>query len=713
MMKATRRVVAVMCGVVFVGGAVACLITGCEWRYRSENSVDARYQLAPPASDGSVAFTTVASGDALAGADGGVAQLPTDELWVIAKAEGSHYVAPRRDDEPGSGALVGLMPGDGGEMERVPIPLKHTEVRASVAAYIATVDVRQQFENPYDEKIEAVYVFPLPQNAAVSEFVMTIGDRRIRGIIRERAEAERIYEEARRQGFVASLLTQERPNIFTQKVANIEPGKRIDVNVRYFNTLAYREGWYEFVFPMVVGPRFNPPGLVDGIGAVGRGEAGQSGQGTEVSYLRPDERSGHDIDLQVEIVGGVSIEEITSDTHNLHLIDPDGVRVKIGLQEADRIPNRDFVLRYRLAGDSIKTNLITHRDERGGYFTLVIYPPAELKSLSRRPMEMIYVLDCSGSMSGEPIAQAKRAIHQGLARLGRDDTFQVIQFSNDASQLGAAPIAATRDNVRRGERYVNDLNSGGGTMMIEGIKAALDFDHDEGRYRYVCFMTDGYIGNERDILGAVRERLGASRIFSFGVGSSVNRYLMEGMARVGRGTVAYVGLNEEVEPIMESFYERITHPALTDIEIDWGGMGVTDVYPRRVPDLFVGRPVILAGRFEGEGPRHIRISGVTSDERLNIGLEVSLDEAHAAHVGLAQVWARAKIADMATAAIWDENPDLADEIKQVALDYGLMSAYTAFVAVDATRRTEGDHGTTVKVPVPVPDGVKYETTVVE
>src|SRR5947208_11878295 len=199
----------------------------------------------------------------------------------------------------------------------IPLPLEHTEVKALVSGFIATVEVTQQFQNPYDARIEAVYVFPLPHNASVNDFVMTIGERRIRGIIRERREAERIYQEAKERGYVASLLTEERPNIFTQSVANIEPGRAIDVNIKYFHTLDYVDGWYEFVFPMVVGPRFNPPGTTNGIGAVERGGRGASGQSTEVQYLRPHERSGHDISLAVNIDAGVPVEQVECKPHQV------------------------------------------------------------------------------------------------------------------------------------------------------------------------------------------------------------------------------------------------------------------------------------------------------------------------------------------------------------------------------------------------------------
>jgi Ca-activated chloride channel homolog len=629
----------------------------------------------------------------------------SEELWILARGDAG-TLAPA-EEASGSGALMAKI-----EEKEVPMPLKHTEVHASVSGYIGTVEVIQQFLNPYSSKIEAVYVFPLPHNAAVNEFIMTIGERRIRGIIRERKEAEQIYQEAKRQGYVASLLTEERPNVFTQSVANIEPGKEIDVNIKYFHTLDYVDGWYEFVFPMVVGPRFNPPGLTNGIGAVARGQSGVSGQGTEVHYLRPGERTGHDISLKVEVEAGVAIEEFQCRTHQVTSEAPSADRLTVALQPADSLPNKDFVLRYRVAGQRIKSSLLTHRDERGGYFTLMLYPPGELGTLRRQPLELVFVLDCSGSMSGRPIEQAKAAVRRGLRLLQPGDSFQLISFSINASRLGRAPLEATPENVQRGLQYLNSLQGEGGTMMIEGIKAALDFPHDPQRLRFVCFLTDGYIGNETEILGEIHHRLGASRIFSFGIGSSVNRYLIDHMGKAGRGAVAYLGLKDNAAQIMEDFFGRISHPALTDLQIDWGGRHVSEVFPSIVPDMFVGRPVILTGRFAGTADTTIRVNGKVGEQPIQVSIPATLTDA-AAHQGLPSIWARMKIAALADQSTYQSDLDLPGQIKQVALDYSLMSAFTAFVAVDSSHRTKGSEATTVPVAVPVPEGVKYNTTVPE
>lgn len=643
---------------------------------------------------------------------------PGEELWIISKHDAQGRAASDEEsDIPGSGALVVPPPPGEEDKQPVPVPLKHTDVQANILGYIATVDVTQQFHNPFSSKIEAVYVFPLPQDAAVNEFVMQIGERKIRGIVREREEAQRLYDQARAQGYNAALLSQERPNIFTQKVANIEPGKSIDVHIRYFHTLRYEDGFYEFVFPMVVGPRFNPSHSADPIHALPRRANSQGNEpaGKHVRYLRPNERSGHDISLAVNINAGVAVEELQSVNHKVQgdLRNEQGGTVAIA--QEDSIPNKDFVLRYRVAGERIKGNVMVHRDEDGeGYFTMMLFPPADLQTLERRPMELVFVLDCSGSMSGRPIEQAKDAIRHGLRLLDPQDTFQIIRFSNNASTLGPRPLIATRNNIGRGMNYVNTINGRGGTQMIEGIKASLGFPYDDEleRQRIVVFLTDGFIGNESDILGAIHDNLGPARIFSFGVGSSPNRYLMNRMAMLGQGAAAYLSLNDDPREPMEAFFNRLAHPALTDVNLDFGEMRAVDVYPARTPDLFVGRPVIVTGRFQGEIPRSIEVNGFAAGREVAMNVPVTVG-GHGEMAAVKPVWARLKIKELATRQTFDNNPELEQAITGIALRHQLVSAYTSFLAVDASRRTEGNFGTTVDVAVPVPDGVRYGTTVGE
>ena len=646
-----------------------------------------------------------------------------EELWVITRADNPDKSTD--EDSPGSGAMVATVPvaalgefaGDDmladrpGGMINVPLPLQHTAVNAKVNGYISSVNVQQDFSNPFNQKIEATYLFPLPEKSAVSEFVMTIGDRKIRGILREKEEAQAIYDAARSQGYQASLLVQHRPNVFEQKVANIEPGKSISVDIQYFHTLAYKDGWYSFVFPTVVGPRYNPPGTSNPITAVSRNSGQLAGSGVTAPYLRPGERTAHDLSIVVEIDAGVEIEELKS-THEIVAIRTQPDTAAVRLADHKTIPNRDFVLDFQVAGQQLKSNLVTSWDEASGqgYFSLMLYPPAKARNLPRRPMEMVFVLDCSGSMHGLPLRQAKDAARAALSMMNENDTFQIIRFSEQATQLGSRPLAATRENLRRAERYLKSLDSTGGTAMIEGIKAALDFPQDESRLRFVTFMTDGYIGNETDIIAAIHQRIGAARIFSFGVGSSVNRYLMERMAKEGRGAVAYLGSQDSATKIMRDFFGRISQPALTDIAIDWGSMTVSDVYPAKIPDIFVGRSVVITGKYLGVAGE-VKVSGTAGDQIRTFKL--GTDAAEAELPFLAQIWARLRIADLADRMTFEQDPhnELENAIRKTALLYQLVSDYTSFVAVDATEITEGDHGVTVPQAVPVPAGVRYETTV--
>ncbi len=636
-----------------------------------------------------------------------------DELLVIERrkaAEKANASTLAERTALGTGGLVCEVEG-----KHVTVPLKHTDVKASVTGYISAVSVTQQFHNPFDGKIEVVYVFPLPENAAVSDFLMTIGDRTIRGIIREREDAQRIYNHARAQGYTASLLTQERPNVFTQKVANIEPGKAIDINITYYNTLAYSDGGFEFVFPMVVGPRFNPADLPpdSGIGAVARDNPGASGQKVEVQYLRPEERSGHDIALTIDIDAGVSIEAIECRTHKTNVQRTGPSRATVTLAPDDRIPNRDFVLRWTVVGDAVKSAILAHPES--GCFTMMLVPPRDSARVPRNAVELVFVLDSSGSMSGRPIEQAQHAISRGLDRLQPGDSFQIIDFSNDVSTLGSAPLPATSENIKKARKHLAKLNAEGGTHMMKGLRAALDFPHDPERLRFVVFCTDGYIGNEAEILGTLHTRLGASRVFSFGVGPAVNRYLMDSMARMGNGFATYLNLSDDAATVMDAFFDRISHAPLSDIQIDWRGAEVSEVFPSRVPDLFAERPVIITGRFTGPLPSSVLVSGRVGTERRDLSVSVTTTNDPLASKALAQVWARTKLTHLADQFVWDirNQAELMQAAKRTALDYNLMSDFTAFVAVDSSVRTTGEYGTTVQVPVPMPQGVRYETTVQE
>ncbi len=610
---------------------------------------------------------------------------------------------------PGQGSLSAVIRQEGTE-QHLEFPLEHTDVRASISGLVAVVEVVQHFTNPYEQKIEAVYVFPLPENAAVNDMLMKVGDRTIRGQIKQREEAKQIYEDAKAAGHMAALLEQERPNIFTQSVANIEPGNKILVTIRYVEDLAYDHGSYKFVFPMVVGPRYIPG---QPTGRQAGGWAPDTDQVPDASritppVLKPDERSGHDIRVSVRLDAGVPIQGLRSKSHEVDIRSEGDSAARVILLPKDRIPNKDFVLEYDVAGESPQMALLTHRSADSGYFTLMIQPQAEFAADEIAAKEMIFVVDNSGSMSGAPIEKCKEAMRRCLKHLNPNDSFQVIRFSETASALADKPLPNTPENVSKGLKYVDDMAGMGGTKMIEGIKASLSFPPDPERLRIVCFMTDGYIGNETEILAAIEQLLGEARLFSFGVGSSVNGYLLDRMAETGRGTVQYVRPDEDTTAAVMRFYERIDKPFLLDIAIDWADLQVADIYPRRIPDLFSAQPIIIHGRYQQPGSAAITLSGTVAGKPYSQKLPVELPEAEAANAALASLWARARIADLMARMYRGEVPELVEEVTRIGLEFRLMTAYTSFVAVEEKVVTEGGQPKTVQVPVPMPEHVSYE-----
>ena len=592
-------------------------------------------------------------------------------------------------------------------------PLKHTEVKAEISGFISRVVVTQQFENPFKEKIEAVYTFPLPQNAAVDDMTMIVGERTIRGKILPREEAQAVYDAAKSSGKVASLLDQERPNIFTQSVANILPGNQIKITISYVETLSYVNGAYEFVFPMVVGPRYvpgTPTGRVQGSGF-----APDTDRVPDASRITPNSppsatRSGHDISLDVTLDAGLILDDVNSKTHNVDIQRTDSHSARLRLREGSTIPNKDFVLRYDVAGRAIQDALLTHRSEKGGYFTLILQPPDRVTVEDIRPKELVFVLDTSGSMQGFPIEKAKETMKLALDSLYPSDTFNLITFAGDTRILFPKPVPATRANLNKAQAFLNSRSGSGGTEMMTAIKAALQESDDQSHIRIVCFMTDGYVGNDMEIISEVQKHANA-RVFSFGIGSSVNRFLLDKMAEAGRGEVEYVSLDDDGSAAARRFHERVRNPLLTDISIDWSGLPVADVYPQRIPDLFSAKPLILTGRFTTAGRGTIRLKGKMGGNDFVREIPVELPETMALHDVLAPLWARARVdnlmtEDFAGAQSGNMRADLKDTITQIGIEYRLMTQFTSFVAVEEMIVTDGGQPRRIDVPVEVPQGMK-------
>lgn len=594
-------------------------------------------------------------------------------------------------------------------------PLKHTDVKAEISGFLARATVTQEFENKSSDKIEAVYTFPLPQNAAVDDMTMLVGGRTVKGTIKRREEARKIFEQARQQGQVASLLAQERPNIFTQAVTNIMPGEKVKVTISYVETLKYEDGTYEFVFPMVVGPRYIPG---QAIGKQGGGWADDTDRVPDASLITPPitpqgTRAGHDISIEVALDAGVPIDELKSKTHELEIERSGNNRAVVRLKNKETIPNKDFILRYNVAGRQIADAVLTHRGSQGGFFTLMLQPPERVLSDEVTPKELVFVLDTSGSMMGFPIEKAKEAMKYALNGLHPRDTFNLITFAGDTRILFPQPVPATAENLRRAQEFLASRSGSGGTEMMKAIRAALDPSDSQDHVRVVCFMTDGYVGNDFEIISEVKRHPNA-RVFSFGIGSSVNRFLLDKMAEAGRGEVEYVGLNDDGSAAAKRFHERVRSPLLTDITIDWNGLPVAEVLPAsRIPDLFSAKPLAVTGRFTAAAKGTIKLRGKVAGREYVREIPVTFPAAEARHDVLATLWARKKIDDLMMQG--DNNPEqrevnesLREQITELGLTFRLMTQYTSFVAVEEKIITDGTTPRRVEVPVEMPEGVSYE-----
>ncbi len=602
-------------------------------------------------------------------------------------------------------------------------PLKQTDVKAEISGFLARVNVTQEFWNPSKEKIEAVYVFPLPQNAAVDDMTLQVGERSVKGLIKRREEARNIYEAARRGGQVAALLDQERPNIFTQSVANILPGERVLVTISYVELLKYEAGAYEFVFPMVVGPRYIPGSVATG--SKGGGWSPDTDRVPDASRITPPvapkgTRAGHDISLQVALDAGVPIQEFRSTSHAIDYdrTSPHSARVRLRSERV--IPNKDFILRYDVSSGRIEDAVLVHkasaakpRDLRsGGFFTLILQPPERIPESEITPKEIVFVLDTSGSMYGFPIEKAKEAMKLALEGMHSEDTFNLITFAGDTHILFPEPVPATAENLKLAQQFLAGRSGSGGTEMMKAIRAALDPSDSQEHLRVVCFMTDGYVGNDMEIIAEVQKHPKA-RVFSFGIGSSVNRFLLDKMAEAGRGEVEYVGLNDDGSAAARRFHERVRTPLLTDLEIEWNGIPIADVYPQRLPDLFDAKPVILTGRYGVPSRGTIRLRGKRAGEAFTRDIRLNLPEAQPEHDVLATLWARRRI-DHLMAQDWNGaqqgnmKKSLEDQVTDLGLQFRLMTQFTSFVAVEEMVVTEGGEPRTIQVPVEMPEGVSHE-----
>jgi Ca-activated chloride channel family protein len=414
----------------------------------------------------------------------------------------------------------------------------------------------------------------------------------------------------------------------------------------------------------------------------------------------------------VAVDAGVPIASLASKTHDVAIERPATARAVVRLRDKAVIPNKDFILKYGVSGERVGDAVLTHHGARGGFFTLLLEPPARITAEEIAPKELVFVLDSSGSMSGAPITKAKEAMQAAIDHLNPRDTFNLITFSGDTRILFPRPVPATPENLNAAKAFLASSYGSGGTEMMKAITAALAPSGAPNAVRVVCFMTDGLVGNDYQIISAVKNHPDA-RVFAFGIGSSVNRYLLDNIAKYGRGEVEYVGLKDDGSAAARRFAERVRSPLLTDISIDWNGLPVTELYPSRVPDLFAARPLVISGRYSKAASGMIRLNGRMAGRDFTREIRVNLPATQPSNDVLATLWARRKVDDLMSGDFeglqnGGVRREVKDQITKLGLDFRLMTPFTSFVAVEEKTITEGGEPVRIQVPVEMPEGVSYE-----
>lgn len=620
-----------------------------------------------------------------------------------------------------AGRLIGT--GAAGQLD---MPLLRSDLSVDIQEDMATVQVTQVFDNPSTQPMSAEYLFPLNQKAAVFAMQMKIGEEITEARIQRKKEAENTFETAKQQGKAAALLTQHRPNMFTQRVANLMPGHPITVTLSYVQPVPKIDDAYELVLPLIVGPRYEgnrnaeprsddvvlaefPDDHADSVIEVNGWQVAELPDYPPVPGLtNPDVIDPAHVSLDLRLTAAVPVSNLTSATHDLR-IDPNDKIIRASFQDGRVIDNRDLVLRYQLGGAQTTAGVLAHHDERGGFVSLLIEPPKVPATDEITARELVFVLDTSGSMGGAPLDASKRFMEAALQGLRPEDYFRVIRFSSDASGFADKAVPATRSNLKAGQRYVQRLQASGGTEIDNAIRHAFATRQPKNTLRIVIFLSDGYIGQEAQVLRTIRQQIGAARIYAFGVGTAVNRYLLDAIAEEGHGYARYVDPTQNASDVADMLARELKSPVLTDISIDWGGLNVTDMVPRRIPDLFEGGSIRVLARYEGGGPADIKINGLVQGRPARMPLLVDLpttteateNTIHSTAIPL--TWARTKIAELdRTMAVQTGDPEqLEAQIAQLGLDFSLQTHFTSFVAVSKSVMNDGRTPTKTK-PVSLP-----------
>jgi Ca-activated chloride channel homolog len=577
------------------------------------------------------------------------------------------------------------------------LPLKSTRADVKIAGVVAQVKITQVYRNTGKKTLEAIYVFPGSTRAAVHAMRMTIGDRVVEAKIMERQKARETYETAKKEGKTASLLEQQRPNVFQMNLANILPGDEIKVELQYMELLIPEDHIYEFVYPTVVGPRYTTKTAA---GAV------DTDKWVQNPYLHEGEAPPYTFGLNVELTSGVPIASVTSSSHDVAIKYSGKNAAQISLKDEKTGGNKDFVLRYTLAGGKIETGLLLYPGQEENFFMLMLEPPARVKPQAVLPREYIFIVDVSGSMHGFPLDTAKALMKNVIKDLTPKDFLNVLLFASGSATLSpSGSLPATEANKEKALAFIQSQPGGGGTNIVPALDQALALPRTPGVSRIVTVATDGYVDVEPRVFQLIRDNLGAANLFAFGIGTSVNRHLIEGMARAGMGETFVVLNSGEAAKQAAKFRQYIANPVLTDIKVAYEGFSASEVEPQALPDLFAMRPLTLLGKYKGSPAGAIVVRGKTAKGPYEQRLELKDSKAGPENAALRLLWARQRIMNLVDFSHVDRNnQEVVKEVTALGLKYSLMTPYTSFVAVDQVKRADGQV-VTVKQPLPLPEGV--------
>jgi len=634
---------------------------------------------------------------------------------MLTRAQGAQAdagkIAYLQPADMNTGALLLQSGEDGGLVEA---PRLNTDAAITVNGTIARVVVTQRFENPSDRWLEGIYVFPLPEQSAVDALHMEIGSRVIEGEIKGRSEAQQLYQAAKDNGQKASLVEQERPNIFTNSVANIGPHESIVIRIEYQETVKQEGGVYSLRFPLVVAPRYNPaPSNVDVVDYGGKHAPNDPVPDRDritSPVLDPAKFPKiNPVSIAVKLNAGFVLGDVTSSFHKVNLSRTGDETATLALADGTVPADKDFELVWKPKAAAVPQAALFHETVNGQDYLLAMVTPPTLDSAPKQlPRELIFVIDNSGSMAGASIAQARQSLLLALDRLRPGDTFNVIRFDDTMDVLFKGAVDATPENIETAKNFVSRLNAEGGTEMLPALKAALNdaYPSDTSRLRQVVFLTDGAVGNESQLFAEIAGHIGRTRLFTVGIGSAPNTYFMQRASELGRGTFTAIGSGDQVLERMSTLFAKLEKPVMVGLKASWPDGTAVETWPDPLPDLYAGEPVVLSAKVSSmNGELHF--SGTFDGKPWTAALRISdaIDG-----LGVAKLWARSKIAALEAKSYTDPNAKGIDKaIETVALEHHLVSSQTSLVAIDPLKsRPDGEPVSSVNMPLNLPDGWVYD-----